>query len=215
MSIRLHDKIRMILEATPHKTQRGLAQRMGLNPAAVNRMLHGARKIMAEEIPVIESYLGVKLTPLEDDVEYLQNPHHGKKGFSDVPSVQAFAGESALARVPVYGLPLKTDGEEKNIIDWVPRHPAQFGVRDAFALYVVSDDMEPRYFRGELVYVHPHRPPTAAKDCVLVQKNGETIIRRIVSSSLGLLKAEQFNPKHQKDIAENDIVAAYAVVGRG
>ncbi len=61
MSTRLHEKIRILLETTPGLTQRGLADVMGLDPAAVNRMLYGRRGIQAEEIPVIEAYLGQAL----------------------------------------------------------------------------------------------------------------------------------------------------------
>ena len=61
MNHRIYEKIREILETTPGLTQKGLAERMGLNPAAVNRMLYGRRNIMAEEIPMIEDYLGVRL----------------------------------------------------------------------------------------------------------------------------------------------------------
>ncbi len=216
MTKRLYEKIRDIIEASPVLTQRGLAQHMGLNAAAVNRMLHGRRNIMAEEIPVIESYLGVKLT--QDDVEYPQNGKQLRKGFSDVSSHMQDA-DAASSRVPVCGAPfsprLGETGGMQNVIEWVQRHPAQLGVRDAFAVYMSSDEMEPRYFKGELVYVHPHRPLLAGKDCVVIHKDGSMTVRHVVSSSEGVLKAAQFNPKSQKTFSEKEIAAVYAVVGRG
>ena len=45
MMSRIHERIRHFLETTPGLTQRGLAEHMGLNPAQVNRMIHGQRKI--------------------------------------------------------------------------------------------------------------------------------------------------------------------------
>lgn len=191
----IHEKIRLILQASPTLTQRGLAQRMGLDPAAVNRMLYGQRKIMAEEIPVIESYLGVSLAS------------------GAVQGVAKAADENLSARVPVYALPLSK--EERQVIDRVPCHPAQAGVRDAFALYIPSDDMEPRYFRGELVYIHPHRPAAVANDCVVVMKSGETKIGRIVGLTAAGIKLAQFNPPREKTVPEKEIVSLYMIVGRG
>ncbi len=59
-------------------------------------MLYGQRRIMAEEIPIIEAYLGVKL-----DLQYPQEskPQRVRRGgFAD----RAAPFES-LAPVPVYG----------------------------------------------------------------------------------------------------------------
>ena len=54
----LHKWIKSVIDTTQGLTQKGLAKAMGLNPAAVNRMLHGARAIKVDEVPVIEEYLG-------------------------------------------------------------------------------------------------------------------------------------------------------------
>src|SRR3989338_6069220 len=105
MNHRIHDRIRELLEITPGLTQKGLAERMGLNPAAVNRMLYGRRNIMAEEIPIIEDYLGVRLdlsSAPTANIEYRQTPRPlaSRRGFSDVP---APAPEAPPQVVPVYG----------------------------------------------------------------------------------------------------------------
>src|SRR4051812_41867554 len=92
------DKIAHVLKTTPGLTQKGLAAHMGLNPAAVNRILHGQRKIMFEEVPLIEEYLGTRLDLAAS--EYKQKSS-GHKGVSDV---HASALAQPLAQpVPVYG----------------------------------------------------------------------------------------------------------------
>lgn len=207
MTQKLHDKIRSVIENTPGLTQRGLAQSMGLNPAAVNRMLYGQRNIMAEEIPVIERYIGVKLGVGAHDVEYPERGGAGQKGFSDA-SAAALDGHGTL--VPVFGPTLTADKP----VDWVARHPAQNGARDAIGWYTPDDDMEPRYFRGELVYLHPHRPPQPGRDFVFVMKNGDVRLRRILSAARGVFRVLQFAPNKESDIAEKDVSAVYAVVGR-
>jgi hypothetical protein len=90
--MRLHDKIRHILDTTPGLTQRGLAECMGLNPAAVNRMLYGRRNIMAEEIPIIEGYLGQNLN-IHADAEYIQPERKTPpRGLSDIPQARLGGG---------------------------------------------------------------------------------------------------------------------------
>lgn len=218
MAHRIHDKIRETLENSPHLTQRGLALRMGLNPAAVNRMLYGQRRIMAEEIPIIEAYLGVKL-----DLQYPQDskPQRIRRSMvTDAP-----APFESLAPVPVYGYAAGSDEASKGegglnlangeVVDWVQRHPSQIGVRDAFAIYVFSDSMEPRYFRGELIYVHPGRPPEPNRDVVIEMKSGDAYIKRLVKMGDAKIRVRQFNPPADADIATKDVKAVYTVIGRG
>lgn len=194
MNNRLHDKIRAALESVPGLTQKGLAERMGLNPAAVNRMLYGQRNIMAEEIPVIEDYLGIRLALSE------------KSGA--VPEIRQ--DNNLPTPVPVY----KSSGGGK-AVDWVARHPAQTGIANAFAVYVASDAMEPRYFQGELVYIHPGRPPETNRDCLVILKSGIMQVRRFLRQDAESLHVAQFHPPQEETFSAKDVGAVYAVVGRG
>ncbi len=229
MNQRIYEKIREILETTPGLTQKGLAEKMGLNPAAVNRMLHGQRNIMVEEIPMIEAYIGVRLELSAPSVpvnfEYHQAAptkiaHHG---FSDVPAQMLPACPEELAvkqMVPVYGyaagsLQKGLNLANGNVVDWVARHPAQFGSGKAFAIYVFSDSMEPRYFQGELAYIHPGRPPEINRDCVIEMKNGDACIKRFLHQNEDKIRVAQYNPPEEKEISKDEIKAVYAVVGRG
>lgn len=221
MQRRLYNRIRKILETAPGLTQKGLAERMGLNPAAVNRMLYGRRNIMADEIPLIEDYLGVKLdlSAPDEDIEYTQHETRAaRRGFSDVPAQPLPADTAAM--VPVYGYAAGSLQKGLNlangdIVDWVARHPAQFGISNAFAIYASSDSMEPRYFRGELVYIHPGRPPEAGRDCVIELKSGDAYIKRFLRQTEDKIRVAQLNPPQEADISRDEIKAIYAVVGRG
>lgn len=221
MSQRLHDKIRHYLETLPGLTQRGLAERMGVNPAAVNRMLYGRRNIMADELPIIEEYLGVRLdlraTDGRDGDEYRQDKAATTRGFSDVKRA-AIEGHDAILPDVMQALPpvpVFTGLRGSAIVDWVPRHPHQLAVRDAYALYVESDDMQPRYFRGEIAYVHPARPAMTGGDCVIEMKTGAVLLRRLVQKSADRLTVQQLNPAKLVDIPQRDVDAVYTIVGRG
>lgn len=237
MAVKLYIRIRDIIENTPGLTQKGLAKAMGINAAAVNRMLHGQRNIMAEEIPVIERYLGVKLDISDEEhvssnnsaggvYDFAQGLHSKNaaakrsRGFSDVPSPTlqimpvAFQDHTKVL-MPVY--PLFAIGERA--VDWVLRHPLLVAIDDAFAIYVASDDMEPRYFRGELVYLHPGRPPEDNRDCLVVLNSGEATLRRLTAQSASDVTLEHYHAHDNKPlqtvIARSDIKIIYAVVGRG
>jgi phage repressor protein C with HTH and peptisase S24 domain len=205
MSMRLHEKIRNLLETTPGLTQRGLADVMGLDPAAVNRMLYGRRGIQAEEIPVIEAYLGqsLDLTPARgvSDVRQQQMP-------LEYPVPSPAAGQAV---VPVFAF----QAGKRQPIDFVTRHPQQAGIADAFAYYMQDDSMAPRYFAGEIVYVHPHRPPQPPHDCVMVLKNGDIHILRLLHMAADKIRVQQFNPVCEKEIARKEIDVIYTVIGRG
>lgn len=204
----------------------------GLNPAAINRMLYGRRNIRAEEIPMIEDYIGTHLNlsaqQVMPNVEYRQDSQirAPRRGFSEAPAhfVHARADipievGSPAQMVPVYGFGAKgvsrhAENSSPDIVDWVARHPSQFGIVNAFALYVFSDAMEPRYFRGELVYLHPGRPPEMNRDCLFEMKNGDAFIGRFIRQSGDSVRVAQFNPAEEQDVPRQDIALICAVVGR-
>src|SRR5262249_53669401 len=75
-------------------------------------------------------------------------------------------------RIPAYGQAVGgRDGEfilnGNRIVD-VLAPPSLQGVPDAYAVYVVGDSMEPRYFAGEAVFVNP-RLPVRRGDFVVAQ----------------------------------------------
>ena len=75
--------------------------------------------------------------------------------------------------------------------------------------------MAPRYFRGELVYLHPGKPVTAERDCVIELQDGTVLLRRCQSQQEDRMVVRQFSPDCEKDIFRRQIRAVYAVVGRG
>jgi len=58
--------------------------------------------------------------------------------------------------------------EAANVIDYVYCPPALLSARDIYALYVVGDSMEPKFLSGDLIFVHPARPPRVG-DTIVVQ----------------------------------------------
>ncbi|MDB5582801.1 MAG: putative phage repressor [Bradyrhizobium sp.] len=57
-------------------------------------------------------------------------------------------------------------------IDYVRRPPALMGARDVYALYVEGSSMEPQFFPGDLLYIHPHKPARVGDPVVIQSKVG-------------------------------------------
>ena len=103
-------------------------------------------------------------------------------------------------------------------IDWVPRPEPLAAVRDAFAVYVIGDSMEPRYEQGDMIFAHPSRPWQRDDDVLLLAQggNGEraALIKRLVRWTPEMWTVRQYNPPRELDLARVDWQTAYVVVGK-
>lgn len=85
------------------------------------------------------------------------------------------------------------------IVDYVRRPPGIAAARNVFAVYVTGDSMAPRFEAGELVFVHPDKPPVTGCD-VLVELHGHDgqpgpcYIKRLLRRTPTKLVLRQFNP---------------------
>jgi phage repressor protein C with HTH and peptisase S24 domain len=106
-----------------------------------------------------------------------------------------------------------------DVIDMVDRPASLAGVANAYGVYVVGGSMEPRYYPGELVLIHPGKPVTLGA-FVLVQKKPKqdgdpplAVIKRLIKRTASKITLEQFNPAKSFDIKSDDIVSVHRVVG--
>lgn len=103
-----------------------------------------------------------------------------------------------------------------NFFEMIARPASLAGVKDAYAVYVVDESMEPRYFSGELVHVHPHKPPQPGAFVVVQTDDGETtdyLIKRLVRRKGGKVTFEQYNPTKKFDLPLAHIKAMHTIVG--
>jgi phage repressor protein C with HTH and peptisase S24 domain len=128
------------------------------------------------------------------------------------------------ARIPAYGQAVGgRDGEfilnGNRIVD-VLAPPSLHGVPDAYAVYVVGDSMEPRYFAGEAVFVNP-RLPVRRGDFVVAQiavEDGEpphAYIKRFVARDARLLRLEQFNPRKALQFPVRRVISVHRIIMGG
>jgi phage repressor protein C with HTH and peptisase S24 domain len=128
-------------------------------------------------------------------------------------------------RVPVLGMAeCGPDGWSLwngDIIDTIPRPMNLAGAPKAYAVYIVGDSMEPRYYSGELAHVHPGKPVTIGA-FVLVQirpdqedDTPKAVVKRLIRRSATKIVLEQYNPPKKFEIKADDIVSIHRVVGSG
>lgn len=95
--------------------------------------------------------------------------------------------------------------------------PKLIGVEGAYALYVYGSSMIPRYYPGELVFVHPTKPLTA--DCFCVVQVGKDepeggFIKQYKSWGDKLVVA-QFNPPDTIEFDSSEVFDVHRIVGSG
>ena len=128
------------------------------------------------------------------------------------------------ATIPAYGQAVGgKDGEfilnGNRIVDVLAPSALQ-GVRDAYAVYVVGDSMEPRYFAGEAVFVNP-RLPVRRGHFVVAQvavQEGEpphAYVKRFVAREARLLRLEQFNPKKTLEFPLSRVISVHRIIMGG
>lgn len=128
-----------------------------------------------------------------------------------------------LPRLPVLGMAeCGPDGWSLwngDVIDTIPRPTNLVGAKGAYAVYINGSSMEPRFFAGEAVHIHPGKPVTIGA-FVLVQlkpaHDGESpraVVKRLVKRSGSKIVLEQYNPPKTFDIKVAEVVSMHRVVG--
>ena len=98
--------------------------------------------------------------------------------------------------------------------------PVLWGVRDAYAVYIAGDSMEPRYFAGETAFVNPYMPVRRG-DFVVVQiasREGDPpfgYIKQFITMSDDKLRLKQFNPEKDLTFLRRLVVSVHKIVQAG
>lgn len=97
-------------------------------------------------------------------------------------------------------------------------------VPDAYAVYISGDSMEPRYYAGEVAFVHPHlafRKGDYVVAQILTEEEGDSaplaFVKRFVSIDDRRLRLEQHNPKKTLEFPRKRVKSVHVILmaGRG
>jgi phage repressor protein C with HTH and peptisase S24 domain len=128
------------------------------------------------------------------------------------------------AWIPVYGQAVGgKDGEfvlNGNQVSEVLAPASLSSVPNAYAVYVVGDSMEPRYFAGETVFVNPRLPLSKGAFVVAQISSGEegvphAFVKRFVSQDSRRLRLEQYNPKKVLEFPTSKVVSVHRIIMSG
>jgi phage repressor protein C with HTH and peptisase S24 domain len=180
------------------KSKADLGRLLGLDSAQVSRMFSGKRRLQLHEAKAIHSWLGGEQKAV--DIGGTVTPMPGM-----VP-LYGWVGAASDSRLTM---------AEQNLRGYVPMHPNQAHVRNAFALEVADVSMTPRYEPGEIIYCAPNRWPGRGQDCVLVTNEGEGLLKRFIRRDVETLTLHQLNPDEDLHYPMETVFAVHTVVGRG
>lgn len=183
------------------KTQHGLAKALGVDDAAITRMLQGKREIKARELPTIRAYLE------------LPEEKPGKLGTTgawarDVPVLGTAVGGST-------GDFMLNTGD---VVDYARRPPTVARSAKVFVLFVQGSSMSRWREAGSMVYVDPNRPPKPG-DRVVVELHPDTdgdpspaYLKELVSRTATKLRLKQYNPEQSFDLALSKVKKILRVI---
>jgi SOS-response transcriptional repressor LexA len=202
--------------AERHLNMSSVSKRLGKNHAYMHQFLD--RGIPATLPETVREKLSQILNVPEAQLKHLGGQVVGVSG-ARVRAVFSAGGD----KIPVLG-----GGQDEadgwsvwsaELIEHVSRPPQLTGVAQGYALYVGNSTMEPRFFPGELIYIHPGKPVTL-RAFVLVQLKGDreggptkAAIRRLVKRTATRVTIEQLSPPKEFEIKPSEIASMHRIVG--
>ena len=218
-----HQRLRVAREQAGFSRASEAARAMGIEEPTYLGHENGSRGL-SRAAPRYARFFGVSLDWLIDG---RRDAARAAEPLLAAPPRNAELGGPARfggARIPAYGQAVGgRDGEfilnGNRIVD-VLAPPSLQGVPDAYAVYVVGDSMEPRYFAGEAVFVNP-RLPVRRGDFVVAQiavEPGEpphAYVKRFVARDARMLRLEQFNPKKTLQFPVARVISVHRIIMGG
>lgn len=178
------------------RTKADLSRLLALDSSQISRMFRGDRRLQVHEYKKVVDWLGL----------------------AGAGNVTGGAVVPMPGLIPLFGwagVGAELTLSEQDLRGYVPMHPNQANVRDAFALEVPDDLMSPRYEPGEIVYLAPNRWPNPGGDCLLITTEREAQLRRFLRRDGSLLRLQQLNPALDGALELAAMSAIHKVVGRG
>jgi phage repressor protein C with HTH and peptisase S24 domain len=200
------------------ETQADLARHLGLAPSAVSRMLRGERQMKLLEAVQVAQFLGVS----QDEVlrragdATAPPPEPARRG-RPPRSTPALPLARRQDQMPIRSAARGGTDQQMFLgdgpIGYTARPANLSGVRDAYAIYMIGDSMEPRYTQGWLLHVNPFKPAIRGRDVVVYKKDQSVLIKQFVGWNGNELVLRQLNPEETLRIPRDEVVECHLVVG--
>lgn len=223
----MNDPVRLLILRRASEMGRdlkSLSLEIGMNHAYLQQFIHrGVPKRLPEDA---RNKLAKAISVEPND---LRNVDSTAETETRDTARNAVVGGSVALRgtIPVYGHAVGgKDGQfvlNGNKVADILAPPSLSGIPEAYAVYVVGDSMEERYFAGEVVFVNP-RLPVRQGNFVVAQvretggAHGEApsaYVKRFISMDDKRLRLEQTNPKKYLDFPRERVVSVHRIIMGG
>jgi phage repressor protein C with HTH and peptisase S24 domain len=224
------DEIRKFILDTAHNRGldlKELSTRLGKNHAYMHQYIHRGipKKLHGDDRALLSHILRVP------EVDLGAPPQNAALPNAIFP-LESHPSNATISRdkpeigpaIPLYGTAVGgVDGQFElngNLLDRVKAPVSLYGVRDAYAVLVAGDSMEPRYEDGETVYVNPDRRPTRNDYVVAQIKTSEdgapqAYIKKWVRWNSERLVLRQFNPEKELEFDGRLVESVHYVLRSG
>jgi phage repressor protein C with HTH and peptisase S24 domain len=210
-------------------TLQALAERVGTTKSQIDKLEKGERRLTVDWLQRIAEALNLPVSSFFDTAPDVGTAlpanllHDTTLAVYEAPSFQ----HETLARPTTetaLAAPLPVQGRGDPLTDMlvsmdrvashIARPPALAGVSDAYAVYMVGDSMEPRYFAGDLLYVDPSRPLTKGCFILLTLFDDTALVRRLVRRNEGgTLLVQQTGRAREDCLPLASIRTAHRIIG--
>lgn len=203
-------------------TNDDVAEKLGVHPVTISKLRNGAlslddewRARFAESFDTEHDLLfGFEPLPAARPAE-IRPPRRGRPRASRPPARQV------RSELPMFGWAAGAVAGVETItsepVEYVPCPPALSDIDEAYALRTRGESMVPRFFPGELVYVHPHKAVKSG-DHVVVQtqrfegSGTETWIKRFDADDEQSIYAAQYNPEGRVTFRKSNVLYVHRVL---
>lgn len=220
------DKIRKtILDAAQDKGigLKELSLMLGKSHAYMHQFIHRntPKRLHADDRAVVSRVLGIP----EQEIGAPNEPRIFDRLNLSVPNATILDRVTEVGpAIPLYGTVVGgIDGQFElngNLLDRVRAPASLYGVKNAYAVRVAGDSMEPRYEDGETVFVDPERRPTR-NDYVVAQireqEDGPPLafIKKFVRWNSERLVLQQFNPPKDLEFDSRFVESVHYILRSG
>lgn len=204
------------------ETRRAASEALGKNHAYFQQYLerYSPRRLRREEAEALAAWFAARNIAVT--AEALRGDPDPGSAPAIVPSGLFLRrmplGRSGIGLLPLLGTAV--GGEDGafvlngEVADRLPAPPGLESAPGAYAVQVTGSSMEPRYFEGETVYLHPGQHPQPGDFVVVQLTDGRALIKRFLRPSKDRtgVKLEQYNPPLRFTVPLADIRAMHRIV---
>jgi phage repressor protein C with HTH and peptisase S24 domain len=196
-----------VLRSNKGLQQKEVSEAIGLVQSEYSKMERGDRKL-GIHLEKLTQFFGIDQdTILSNSRTLSQQTNENKR----IPLVED---------LPMFGLPFTNVVQgfqvQKKMVTHCSRPDYLVGINSAYACYMLSENMEQRYFYGEILYVDPTLE-IKENDFVVIQIMISTklagIIRKVKEISERQFKVTTLNPENIEVFKNSDITAIHKIVG--